>query len=153
MHGVVESGVPDSLDGVRKFTFFRLRKVVVGGRSLSLHSFENDVIRPFGEERIHFALNCMVLSCPRLPRAAFSAERLEKQLDAAARTFIGESRNVRADATKSELWLSAIFKFYTEDFLASAPSLVAYVNRYRTERIPPASRVRFFDYDWTVNRR
>ena len=48
----------------------------VGGKTISLYKLENDVIRPLGEERVHFALNCMVVSCPRLPRAAFSAAAL-----------------------------------------------------------------------------
>ncbi len=139
--------------GVRKFTFFYLRTFTVGGRSISLYNFENDVIRPLGEERVHFALNCMVVSCPRLPRTAFSANMLDRQLDTAARAFIGEDRNVRADAAKREIWLSAIFDFYTKDFLAHAPSLVAYVNRYRVGKLPPDLTVRFLDYDWTVNER
>jgi len=139
--------------GVRKFTFFYLRTFTVGGRSISLYNFENDVIRPLGEQRVHFALNCMVVSCPRLPRTAFSANMLDRQLDAAARAFIGEDRNVRADAAKREIWLSAIFDFYTKDFLAHAPSLVAYVNRYRVGKLPPDLTVRFLDYDWTVNER
>src|SRR6266498_1059136 len=94
--------------GVRKFTFFYLRTFTVGGRSISLYNFENDVIRPLGEERVHFALNCMVVSCPRLPRVAFSAAALDRQLDSAAREFIGNTRNVWVDHAKREVWLSAI---------------------------------------------
>ncbi len=153
MYGVVQAGVPESLSGLRKFKFFYLRKFAVGGKAISLYAFENDVIRPLGEERIHFALNCMAVSCPRLPRTAFSAGALEQQLDAAARTFIVEKRNVSVDPVRGEVWLSAIFDFYTKDFLDHAPSLIAYVNRYRTEPIPSEFKVRFFDYDWTVNDR
>ena len=120
---------------------------------LMSHNFENDVIRRLGEERVHFALNCMVVSCPRLPRTAFSADALERQLDTAARTFMSERRNVGVDPVRREVWLSAIFDFYTKDFLDHAPSLIAYVNRYRTEPIPSEFKVRFFDYDWTVNDR
>ena len=151
MHGVADDGVPRSLGGIRKLTFFYLRTFTIGGRSISLYNFENDVIRPLGEERIHFALNCMVVSCPRLPRTAFSSTMLEHQLDAAARAFVNEKRNVRVDAAKREIWLSAIFEFYTKDFLAHAPSLTAYVNRYRTDKVPPDLRIHFLDYDWTVN--
>lgn len=152
MHGVVDEDVPRSLGGIRKLTFFYFRTFRVGGKSISLYSFENDVIRPLGEERVHFALNCMVVSCPRLPRAAFSSTTLENQLDAAARAFINEDRNVRVDAAKREIWLSAIFDFYTKDFLTHAPSLVAYVNRYRVHRVPSDFTLRFLDYDWTVNK-
>jgi hypothetical protein len=153
MHGVVQAGVPESLGGLTKFTFFYLRRFVVGGKSISLYNFENDVIRPLGEERVHFALNCMVVSCPRLPRVAFSAAKLDAQLDAAARAFIGETRNLWPDPAKREVWLSAIFDFYTEDFLAHAPSLIAYVNRYRADQIPADFKVRFLEYHWTVNHR
>jgi hypothetical protein len=153
MYGIVDAGVPESLGGLTKFRFFYLRKFVVGGKSISLYDFENKVIRALGEERVHFALNCMVVSCPRLPRTAFSADALDRQLDAAARSFVGEERNVKADPAKRELWLSAIFDFYLEDFLKHASGLIAYVNRYQAEPIPSDFRVRFFDYDWTVNAR
>jgi len=153
MYGVVQAGVPESLGGLTKFTFFYLRRFVVGGKSISLYNFENDVIRPLGEERVHFALNCMVISCPRLPRVAFSAAKLDAQLDAAARAFVGETRNVWVDPGKREVWLSAIFDFYTEDFLAHAPSLIAYVNHYRADKIPADFKVLFLEYHWTVNHR
>jgi hypothetical protein len=151
MYGVVQAGVPESLGGLRKFTFFYLRTFTVGGKSISLYKFENEVIRPLGEERVHFALNCMVVSCPRLPRVAFSAGELDRQLDAAARGFVAEIRNVWLDPAKREVWLSAIFEFYPEDFLAHAPSLIAYVNRYRATQIPADFKVRFLPYHWTVN--
>src|SRR6516165_5585902 len=153
MYRVVQAGVPESLGGLRKFTFFHLRAFAVGGKSISLSKFENDVIRPLGEERVHFALNCMVVSCPRLPRVAFSAAALDGRLDTAARSFIGDTRNVWIEHAKREVWLSAIFDFYTADFLARAPSLIAYVNRYRAAQIPADFNVRFLEYHWTVNHR
>jgi hypothetical protein len=153
MYGVVQAGVPESLGGLTKFTFFYLRTFTVGAKSISLYKFENDVIRPLGEERVHFALNCMVVSCPRLPRVAFSAAALDGQLDTAARSFIGDTRNVWIEHAKREVWLSAIFDFYTEDFLAHAASLVAYVNRHRAAQIPADFSVRFLEYHWTVNHR
>jgi hypothetical protein len=151
MYGVIQAGIPASLGGLRKVSFFYLQKFTLGGKSISLYDLENDVIRPMGEERIHFALNCMVVGCPRLPRAAFDGAVLENQLETAARTFGGESRNVWIDASRREVWLSAIFEFYTKDFLEHAPSLIAYLNRYRNGSIPPDFKVRFLDYDWTVN--
>jgi hypothetical protein len=153
MYGVVQAGVPESLSGLTKFTFFYLRTFTIGGKSISLYKFENDVIRPLGEERVHFALNCMGVSCPRLPRVAFSAAKLAAQLDAAARAFIGETRNVWPDPGKHEVWLSAIFDFYTEDFLAHARSLIAYVNHYRADKIPADFKVHFLEYHWTLNHR
>ncbi len=151
MYGVVDAGVPSSLGGLTKFRFFYLRTFTIGGKSVSLYSFENDVIRPLGEERVHFALNCMVVSCPRLPRTAFTADQLDRQLRTAAHEFVNDTRNVRVDAAARTVWLSAIFNFYTKDFLAHAPSLIDYVNRHGTVPIPQYFSVRYLDYDWTVN--
>ena len=153
MYRVVHASVPESLGGLRKFIFFHFRTFAVGGKSISLYKFENDVIRRLGDERIHFALNCVVVSCPRLPRVAFSAATLDGQLDTAARTFIGDTRNVWIDYANREVWLSAIFDFYTQDFLAHASSLIAYVNRYRAAQVPADFNVRFLEYHWTVNHR
>jgi Protein of unknown function, DUF547 len=153
MYGVVATGIPESLGGLTKFTFFYLRSFTIGGESISLYKFENNVIRPLGEERVHFALNCMVVSCPRLPRAAFDAAALDTELNTAAHEFVENPRNVSVDETRREVGVSAIFEFYTRDFLARAPSLVAYINRHRHERIPSDYAVRFLGYDWTVNNR
>jgi hypothetical protein len=155
LHRVAADGVTD---GFARFferqLFFKWRKVVVGGRSLSLSSYENDVIRPLGEPRVHFALNCRARSCPRVPQAAFDGDRLEAQLDAAAREFVNDERHVRVDAGKRTVWLSSIFEFYTEDFAPDRrpESLIAYVNRYRDEPLDASFAVRFIPYDWTLDR-
>jgi hypothetical protein len=151
MHGVLEAGVPKRFDWLGRVRFFYFRKFIVGGQQISLYSLENDVIRPLGDPRVHFALNCMSVSCPRLPQLAFTAGGLDRELDAAAREFVGDDRNVAVDRERREVKLSAIFKFYTKDFLAQAPSLLAYVNRYRAQQIPLNNKVVFMDYDWSVN--
>jgi hypothetical protein len=104
-----------------------------------------------GDPRVHFALNCMSVSCPRLPRAGLTGNGLDQELDAAAREFVGEDRNVHVDRAARTVTLSGIFDFYTSDFLAKAPSLIAYVNRYRTDPVPTGYRVVFADYDWAIN--
>jgi hypothetical protein len=152
MAGVVRSGTPVKLGLLGRISFFVLTKFVVGEHKTSLYSYENDVIRPMGEERVHFALNCMAVSCPRLPHSPFTAVGLDQQLDAAARQFLAEPRNVTVDDGARVVFLSSIFEFYSEDFLKKAPSLTAYVNHYRAHPIPEDYRVRFFDYDWTINR-
>ena len=156
MKGVVDEGVTDGFTSFfKRQLFFRFRKVTVGGVSMSLSAYENDVIRPLGEPRVHFALNCMVRSCPRLPQEAFSADELEAQLEVAAREFLNDQRNVRVDAAAREVWLSSILDFYTRDFAPDGKreSLIGYVNRYRDEPIDPGFAVKFIPYDWTLNRR
>jgi hypothetical protein len=151
MFNVIERGIPRSLGGIELARFFYLRRFPIDGEPLSLYAYENEVIRPLGEERVHFALNCMAVSCPRLPRAPFNGGTLEAELEGEARRFLNEPRNVRVDDADKVVTLSAILDFYSKDFLAKMPSLIAYVNRYRNTPVPADYRVEFLPYDWTVN--
>ncbi len=152
MHKVIESDIPQTLAGLKKIGFFYLGKVQVGGEPISLYDYENKVIRALNEPRIHVALNCMSIGCPRLPREPFLPEKLDQQLDREARLFYNEVRNVEVNASRRVLRLSEILDFYTADFLAKAPSLAVYVNRYRLSPVPENYTVEFIAYDWTINR-
>jgi Protein of unknown function, DUF547 len=152
MYKVIETGIPATNAGFRKVRFFYLRKVGVGGDAISLYDYENKIIRPLGEPRIHMALNCMSVSCPRLPREVFLPETLEVQLQRETQKFFNEPRNVRTEEARATVHLSQILKFYRADFLASAPSLLAFANRYREQKVPENYRTKFIEYDWTINR-
>ncbi len=139
------------------YRFFVKRKVTLGGRKLSLRSLENEVVRrDFTDPRVHAALNCASISCPRLPQEAFHPERLDEQLDAAMREFVSE-----AEPSSRTIWLSKIFDRFESDFLdyervqgSGRPSVLGYVNRYRdpSSRVPQHYRVRYVKYDKGVNK-
>ncbi len=152
MYSVIQEGIPEALKGYRFFKFFFSNKVIVGGKPISLYAYENEVIRPLGEPRIHFALNCMSVGCPRLPQVPFKADQLDQQLETEAKRFFNEERNVKIDAGTRSVELSEILKFYTEDFLRVSGSLISFANRYRSMPIPGNYEVRFQTYDWTINR-
>ncbi len=121
------------------YRFFVKQKITLGGRKLSLKSLEDKVVRRgFKDPRVHAALNCASISCPRLPREAFDPERLDEQLDAAMREFVSEARNVTVEPSSRTLWLSKIFDWFASDFLdyervqgSQRPSIRDYINRYR----------------------
>lgn len=152
MYQVLADGIPETLAGLKKVRFFALTKVQIGGQPTSLYQFENKVIRPMGEPRIHMALNCMSISCPRLPRFPFSGERLEAQLQQETERFVAEARNVEQDDANQVLRVSEIFKLYRDDFLQQAPSLTAWINRYRKTALPETYRVEFISYNWGINK-
>lgn len=151
MYAVLDSGLPETLAGWRKVRFFFLTRYQIAGQSLSLHAYENDVVRKLQDPRMHFALNCMSVGCPRLPREPFLADTLDAQLERETRAFFAETRNLRVDAASKTVYLSEILKFYPDDFLAFAPSLAAYANRYAPAPVPLDYTVRFTPYDWTVS--
>ena len=60
----------------------------VGAYTWSLDEIEHKEIRPkFAEPRIHFALVCAAIGCPRLRNEAYEGARIEEQLEG----FIGRA--------------------------------------------------------------
>lgn len=156
MFNVIDSGIPATHAGLNKLRFFLWRRLRVGGRSMSLLRFENDVIRPearrLGEPRVHFALNCSARSCPQLPRRPFTAAGLDAELARETAAFFARAEVFRVDHATRTVWLSEILDFYPEDFVpAHGASLLDYANRHAPEAAPPDYRVRFTPYDWTVS--
>ncbi|PPC89902.1 MAG: DUF547 domain-containing protein [Methylobacter sp.] len=151
MYNVIASGIPETNDGLAKVEFFGLRKFIIGKQEMSLNQYETDVIRPVGEPRVHFALNCSSLGCPALPRKPFTGANLDAELEREARKFFAEARNLRVDDAQRTVYLSEILAFYTGDFVKpKTPSLIAYVNQYIGKPIPLDYTVKFIDYDWTI---
>ncbi|HEX4441449.1 MAG TPA: DUF547 domain-containing protein [Thermoanaerobaculia bacterium] len=151
MYGVIRAGIPQELASQR-VEFFDRNRYLVGGEWLSLAALENERIRPLGDARVHFALNRMVRGSGPLPREPFEASRLDSQLEAAARQLLSNARYVRLEKGRRVVGFSEVLHWYQADFLAAAPSLIAYANRFRDDPIPADWTVEFFGYDWTVNR-
>ncbi len=154
MSGVIHKEFPEDFESFYdRARFFKLTTFKVGGRSISLSNFENNVIRPLNEPRVHFVLNCMVRSCPRLPQVPVTAARLDEQLDLYAKEFFNSDKHVRVDEANKTVYFSKILDFYTEDFVneRESDSLIEYSNRFRKNRIDESYKIEFIPYDWTVN--
>ncbi|MHC6646224.1 DUF1223 domain-containing protein [Alteromonas sp. HB246098] len=154
MYGVVEKGIPDGFTSFfSRAAFFKFRDVVIGGKVTNLYDYENDVIRPLNEPRAHFALNCMVKDCPRLPKTPFYPEQLNETLEQLTYEFFSKKKHFYLDDKRKRAYVSEILDFYTEDFVASgkARDLPQYINKYIEQPIPSNYKLRFIDYDWRIN--
>lgn len=127
----------------------------IAGEARSQDQIEHEIIRPLGDPRIHFAVNCAAISCPPLPPEAFVADRLNEQLEARVRAFVADPRHLQFEAGESEavLTLNKVLDWYGEDFGGTTG-----VRDFLVPYLPPADReaaaqaeVRFMDYDWTLN--
>ena len=153
MWGVIERDIPGDFDSFfKRLRFFKLRTIIVGNKPSSLYDYEND-IRAFNEPRVHFALNCMVKDCPRLPQDRFRADILEDQLLDLTEDFFNKKKHLNIDHQLGIVHVSEILDFYTKDFVHSGKKqdLLIYINQYSVEKIPLNYEVRFTSYDWTIN--
>ena len=129
----------------------------VGGQTRTLDEIEHDIIRArFDEPRIHFALVCAAISCPRLRREAFVGNRLDAQLDDQARTFLHMDGKNAIPADDETIRLSRIFKWFEGDFGADTDAVQRYLAPYFDGTVQQKLRnaayaVDYLDYDWALN--
>ena len=100
------------------------------------------------EPRIHFAIVCASVSCPKLQNTAFTASSLDIQLTNATKEFL-------ADTSKNELLensikLSKIFKWFKKDFEQDG-DLIDFLNQYSDVEISSSAKKSFKDYNWNLN--
>ncbi|MCI5073286.1 DUF547 domain-containing protein [bacterium] len=152
MYNVLESFIPRTNQGFGKIRFFFLTKLHIAKKKMSLYTLENTYIRKKFDERIHFALNCMSVSCPILPKKPFTADHIEQELNEARQIFFSEKRNLQINSENKTVYVSEILSFYKDDFInKQTPTLIDYINQHTEHTIPKEYKVKFISYDWTIH--
>jgi len=121
----------------------------LGGKWINLNEIEHEILRKKGDPRIHFGINCASFSCPPLLNEAFTAQKVDAQLDELARRFINDSQ--RNTITVDTIEISKIFNWFAKDFKTDG-SIIDYLNKYSKVTIAPKAKRKFKDYDWTLNK-
>lgn len=123
--------------------------VPVGNKELSLGGIENGVLRKMNEPRIHFAINCASVSCPKLLNEAYTAGKINEQLERATKEFVNSDKN---DISANSPKVSSIFDWYKKDFITDkTPTIVDYINQYSKTKINSGTTIAYKDYDWNLN--
>lgn len=155
IRGILDGYAPTSW--LARYTYFKRRKYALMGRPVSLQDLETGQLIPEGDPRIHFAIVCASISCPRLASRAYVPEKLEEQLDVAARAFINDSTRNRYDVQRKIAFVSRIFDWYGEDFSRAAGSVQKYLSAYASDPATAALlatdgfELRFIPWDWELN--
>lgn len=144
------------------------------GKMRSLDDIEHGMIRGrveelqdegfygFHEPRIHFAVNCASRSCPSLRNEAYTAKKLDAQLEDQTRQFLATSEHNNFDG--QVLHLSSIFKWYKQDFTSGwrgITSVEAFVLEYANALGMDAAdrqalrknnvKIKYKEYNWALN--
>jgi len=127
-----------------------LKFIKIEGETYDLNNIEHGIIREnFSEPRIHFALVCAAISCPRLRNEAFTPSRLDQQLEEETKYFFNNTTKNKISADKIQL--SKLLSWYWGDFEGVAKSRAEYVNRYSTVKANSSAKVDYLDYSWELN--
>lgn len=115
----------------------------------SLNEIEHEIIRKeFNEPRIHFALVCAALSCPILLNEAYTADKLEQQLQQQGMLFINDS--TKNSITPKKAKVSQLFNWFADDFTKNG-SLIDYLNSFSKTQLTSKVKIEFMDYNWDLN--
>ena len=104
--------------------------------------------KKFNDPRIHFAIVCASMSCPRLRNEAYTAAQIDEQLDDAGKGFLNDKSKNRISAANAEL--SKYFSWYKGDFTKNG-SLAEFINKYSQTKMDGNTKVSSIDYNWNLN--
>ena len=154
-----------NIPGVWKFLKFEIL-----GESMTLDGIEHKVLRKeFNEPRIHMALVCAAVSCPYLRQEPYEGDKLEAQLEENTIQFLSLDSNFSLDAEAETVKLSAIFKWFKEDweatygteekftkFNSKEGSVLNFITNYvegeDLTKLEGAQKISYIDYDWSLNK-
>ena len=116
-------------------------------KKYSLGDIEHKILRKMNEPRIHFAINCASISCPKLLNESYNGRKLEKQLKEVTKAFLcNPKKNI---IKNNEINLSRIFLWFSKDF-GTKKEKISFISQYSgIELINP--KVKYLEYNWSLN--
>jgi hypothetical protein len=131
-------------------TVWDIKFIRIESYEYDLNNIEHNILRPvFKDARVHAAVNCASYSCPVLRPEAYTAERLNDQLNDSMKRFVRDP--LRNQITSEKAAVSSIFKWFKGDFDRDAGSVRAFLSRYTEAPIGADTNVDYLDYDWRLN--
>jgi Protein of unknown function, DUF547 len=129
------------------------------GEERHLDWIEHEQLRPrYADWRIHMAVNCASIGCPALRDEAFTAAKLDAQLEDGVDRFMADVSRNRIE--EGEAKISSIFKWFKGDFekghrgVSSVEDLLAKYTldpSIRAAAKAKTLKISYLDYDWSLN--
>lgn len=146
-------GIKEIKDGIPFVnTVWDIKFITIKGEEFDLNNIEHGILREeFDDPRVHFALVCASMSCPKLQDFAYTGEKLEEQLEEAAREFLNEP--FRNELEGDTYRLSRILDWYWRDFKGHYDSHYQLIEQYAGDFADRSKPIEYLEYDWSLNDR
>jgi len=132
---------------------FSRQQCRIAGEDRSQDDIEHGIVRPMGDPRIHFAVNCAAKSCPVLWPEAYEAATLDEQLDRAVSHLVASHEHFSVE--DSTIRLNKVLDWFKDDFGGTdglRSFLAPYVSPETAELLADLrTSIEYFEYDWTLN--
>ncbi|MDP6124650.1 MAG: DUF547 domain-containing protein, partial [Candidatus Latescibacteria bacterium] len=183
MRGVIDFDVPENLEAVGLGLFVSSIEYEVAGLTISLDALENGIVRDdeshpsvsilpqqledrlmllhpqlFNDRtvdpRVHFAITCAAMSCPKLLSIPYQEATLDSALDANTRAYLASPKGL-VPHTDAPTEYSDLFQWFEADFARAYSSVFNFVRNHvpieSFARMSPPTGASYLAYDWTVS--
>lgn len=129
----------------------------VAGQGHSLEHIEHQILRKLDEPRIHFAIVCASIGCPRLLNRAYTVADVDVQLETNAKDFFSRKQNFQHIPKAGRFYLSSILDWFGEDFGSTQSTQLRRIAKWlpyeasRAAALSGSVAVSFMDYNWNLN--
>lgn len=124
---------------------------------LSLGELEHEILFPVSRTPLfHFAIVCASTSCPLLRPEAYTAKKLDEQLQQQTRAFLADAKRNDQKLSRGRIYVSKIFD-WSEDELETYPGGIRKLWRdfgpssVVEDAAFPKAKIKYLTYDWSLN--
>ena len=121
----------------------------VGNTKYSLDHIEHKIVRPLGEPKIHFAINCASVSCPSLYHNVLREETINETLTKLTKDAMKNPLHI--SLKRNKVYVSKLLKWFKSDFevqpYKSADGFIRAMAPSQLQKQIDA----YLDYDWNLN--
>ncbi|MBD3748663.1 MAG: DUF547 domain-containing protein [Sphingobacteriales bacterium] len=121
------------------------------GKTLTLNEMEKKVLLggDLFDARIHFAVNCAAISCPRLSNTAFTAENVQSMLTKNTKAALANEAQNKISTNHASI--SMLFNWYKRDFEKAEGTVLNFINKYSDTKINSHTKIDYLEYNWNLN--
>ena len=79
---------------------------------------------------------------------SFMGENIETELETLMKDFINDSTRNKLDSKKIQI--SEIFNWFKDDFTSDG-TVIDYINQYSETKVNKKARIKYLNYNWSLN--
>lgn len=121
---------------------------VVAGEKYTLDALKAKILKQFSDPLLHFVLVNGSVSAAPIANFAYQPATLDQQLKNRTIEALNNSNYIKYNNVTEEVVVPRIFKTHNASF---QPSVTAFINEYRAEKISDNTKVKYAYNDWALN--
>lgn len=120
----------------------------LAGKKYTLDALKAKILEQFGDPLLHFVLVNGSVSAAPIANFAYQPNMLDQQLKSRTIETLNNPKYINYNNISEEVLIPRMFKTYKTSF---KPTVKAFINEYRVEKISENTKIKYANEDWTLN--